>query len=219
MKRWLRQLSPHTKAAWLYRLVRLIGATVRLTVEWRVPESELPRPRIYAGWHGRTFIATRFFRNQGVWTLISQSRDGEMQNQIFKRFGFQTIRGSTARGGVRAAVEAIKVLRTGAVMAFTPDGPRGPSGVVQEGILLMAQKSGAAIVPCGVSARRRWLARSWDRYLIPKPFTPAIMIFGAPLAVPSDADATTLETIRCELEQAMHELEREAERRMGHAPD
>ncbi|MGC5340985.1 DUF374 domain-containing protein, partial [Escherichia coli] len=76
-----------------------------------------------------------------------------MQNRVFTHLGFKVIRGRTGRGGVRAAVEAIKTLRSGATMAMTPDGPRGPSAVLQDGVIFMAQKSGAALVPVGISAR------------------------------------------------------------------
>lgn len=198
----------------IYLLVRGIGATLRIQVEGWSEVAARPGGKILAGWHGRTFVAAIFFRGRGVWTIISQSRDGEMQNRIFRRLGFHTIRGSTGRGGVRAIVEAIRVLREGATMAFTPDGPRGPSGVVQEGIVMMAMKSGACIVPVGVSARRRRLVGTWDRYMVPGFFSRCLMIFGEPIEAPADGDA---EAIRLRLEIEMHRLEAEAERRMGHS--
>jgi lysophospholipid acyltransferase (LPLAT)-like uncharacterized protein len=190
--------------------------TLRIRMEGWDRVQSTPGGKILAGWHGRTFVAAIRFRGMGVWTIISQSRDGEMQNRIFTRFGFKTIRGSTGRGGVRAAVEAIRVLRAGATMAFTPDGPRGPSGVVQEGIMAMAQKSGAAIFPVGVSASRRKLVRTWDRYMVPGFFSRCIMIFGEPIRVPADAKPEEVERLRVQFEQEMHRLEAEAERRMGH---
>ncbi|MFX8285804.1 DUF374 domain-containing protein, partial [Acinetobacter baumannii] len=80
---------------------------------------------------------------------------------MFRRFGYQTIRGSTGRGGVKAAMETVRVLRKGGELAFTPDGPRGPSGVVQEGLVLMARKSGVPVIPVAISCSRRWLMKSW----------------------------------------------------------
>lgn len=200
----------------IYVLARMIGASLRLRVEGYEGYRGLEGGAIFAGWHGRTFIAASFFRAKGVWTIISTSRDGEMQNAVFRKFGFNTIRGSSGRSGVKAAIEAIKVLRQGATMAFTPDGPRGPSGVVQAGIVLMAQKSGALLVPVGVSARWRFLARSWDRYLVPIPFSKAIMIFGDPIALSEDATPEEFERARLALERGMHRLEADAERAMGH---
>lgn len=200
----------------IYLLVRLIGLTIRLKTEGWEEAQALPGGRIYLGWHGRTVLAALLFRGRGVWTIISQSRDGEMQNRIFSLFGFRTIRGSSGRGGVKAAIESIRALKQGGEMAFTPDGPRGPSGVVQGGVMLMARKSGAALVPVGVSASRRWLVKSWDRFMVPKPFSQGLMIFGSPLYVPADASEEEIEAVRLKLEGEMHRLEQEAERRMGH---
>jgi len=216
VKAWWRRVRPSVLSQPIYWVVRLIGATLRITMEGWDRVEATPGGKILAGWHGRTFVAAIRFRGMGVWTIISQSRDGEMQNRIFTRFGFKTIRGSTGRGGVRAAVEAIKVLRAGAMLAFTPDGPRGPSGVVQEGIMAMAQKSGAAIFPVGVSSSRRRLVKTWDRYMVPGFFSRCIMIFGEPLTVPADASPDEVERIRLEFEREMHRLEAEAERRVGH---
>src|SRR5688572_9644726 len=108
---------------------------------------------ILCGWHGRSFAFANHFRGKGLWVIISQSRDGEMQSRIFGKLGFNIIRGSTVRGGVRALVDSIRVLKYGGTMAMTPDGPRGPNGVVQAGVMAMAQKSGAALVPGGFSCR------------------------------------------------------------------
>lgn len=218
MKAWWRRIRPNVLSIPIYLVVRLIGLTLRIKVEGWDKTVALPGGKILAGWHGRTFVAAIFFRGQGVWTIISQSRDGEMQNRIFTRFGFKTIRGSTGRGGVRAAVEAIRVLREGATMAFTPDGPRGPSGVVQDGILTMAMKSGAALIPVGVSASRRKLIKTWDRYLVPGFFARCLMIFGEPQYLSADATAEQIAAVRDKLQREMHRLEAEAERRMGHAP-
>lgn len=216
MKRWWRRVRPYVLWFPVYALARAIMATVRLTVEGYPPPRNPDQGVIYAGWHGRTFLAASLFRGRGVWTLVSTSRDGEMQSRIFARFGFRIIRGSTGRGGARALLQACRVLQEGAEMAFTPDGPRGPSGVVQPGILAMAQRSGAAIVPVGVSASRRYLAPSWDRFLVPLPFSRGLMIFGSPMTVPANASSEELESLRRRLEDELHRLEREAEARMGH---
>ncbi len=200
----------------IYWIASFIGNSLRLRVIGQENCDALDCGKILAGWHGRTFIAATAMRDQGVWTIISRSRDGEIQNRIFARFGFNIIRGSSGREGVRAAIESIKILRLGNTMAFTPDGPRGPSGVVQEGILMMAHRSGAAIIPVGISAKRRWQARSWDRYLIPKPWSPAVLILGSPIWIPKEADAAEVERIRLLLTQEINRIEAEADRLMGH---
>lgn len=98
---------------------------------------------------------------------------------------------------------------------MTPDGPRGPSGVVQGGVMLMAQKSGARLIPVGISARPRFLVNSWDRYMIPALFGRAVMIFGEGLTVPRDAAEDEVEQIRLRLEGEMHRLQFEADRELG----
>lgn len=218
MRDWWRRVRPGIASWVLYAVVRLMGMTWRIKTIGFEEACALPGGKILCGWHGRTAIAGVRFRNLGFWAIISLSRDGEMQNRIFTRLGFKTIRGSTGRGGARALAESIKVLREGGTMALTPDGPRGPSGVVQPGILAMSRKTGAWLVPCGVAASPRKHIKSWDRYLVPMPFARCVMIFGEGIQVPPDADEETIEQCRLRLEQAMKRLEAEAERMVGETP-
>ncbi len=212
MRSWWRSVQPALFAFLITSIARLIGLTLR----WRVlGEREnldgVQGGKIIAGWHGRTFLAALRWRNRGYYALISRSRDGEMQDRIFRRFGYRTVRGSTKRGGARAAVECARLLRKGETFVFTPDGPRGPSGEVQEGILWLAKKSGAVIIPGGAAARPRWMARSWDRYMVPLPFAKAVIVLGEPIRVPKDATDEQLQQIGGQLKQALNEAEKRAE--------
>lgn len=191
--------------------LKLLAGTMRFKKVNYQPIKDLTGPKIVAGWHGRSLAYAVHFRNKGEWVIISHSRDGEIQNRVFKKMGFQVIRGSTGRGGIRAAIEGIKALRDGGTMAITPDGPRGPSGVLQGGVMLMAQKSGAALVPIGISSKPCIYAKSWDRYQLPLPFAKCIMIFGEPIYVPAEATEPEVEAIRLKMEAEMHRLEREAD--------
>lgn len=211
MKKLWRKIQPYFMPQIVYLIIRLIGMSLKIdTRGWKAVQ-ESKGGRICAGWHGQTFAAATLFRGLGVWTLISTSRDGEMQNKIFSKFGFNTIRGSSSKGGTRALVEAIRVLKKDTIMAFTPDGPRGPSGVVQPGIMKMAQKSGAALIPSGVAANRKWNLPTWDKYMIPKPFARVVMLFGDPLYVSKGASDEEIEAIRLQFEKAIHDLDAEAE--------
>jgi lysophospholipid acyltransferase (LPLAT)-like uncharacterized protein len=207
-----RAIRPRVLSGVIYGVVRFLGSTIRMRV---VDEPESDSGCIFCGWHGRSLLFANRYRNRGWWVIISQSNDGEMHDRIFRRLGFQIIRGSTGRGGVRAAVEAIRVLKEGGTMAITPDGPRGPSGVVQGGVMLMALKSGAKLVPVGISARPRICVKSWDRYMFPFPFGRAVIIFGEPETVPRDADEAEVERVRLRLQNEMHRLEKEADRMLG----
>ncbi len=220
MKAWWRRVRPAILWFPIYAIVRTLLATVRIEARGFEKYDSRPGPRIFAGWHGRVVAGAKLFLGRGFWTIISHSRDGEMQNRIFQRFGFKTVRGSTGRGGVKALAECIRVLKQGETMTFPPDGPRGPSGIVQPGIVMMAKKSGAELVPVGVSANRRWLFGSWDRYMIPKPFSRVLMIFGDPIYISAKADEDEFERVRLELQHQMRELEVQAEREFGHSdPD
>jgi lysophospholipid acyltransferase (LPLAT)-like uncharacterized protein len=204
-------------AAWA--VARLIGMTLRIHYEGQDRLEDLLRSTrglIMITWHGRTLIPANVFRHRGFWVMISLSRDGEMQNCIFRRFGFRTVRGSTSRGGIRAALELARRLKEGGALAFTPDGPRGPTHKVQLGTLLLAQKSGCPVVPLGISARPRLLVKSWDRYMVPAPFARVVWLVGEPVEVPPDADDVLKERLAGELELAVNRLERRAEEMLGY---
>ncbi len=205
-----RDVRPGCLAMPIFLIVRLLGITWRYRIEG-LERSEGIRARIVCGWHGRSLPYAYRFRGQGVLVIISLSRDGEMQANVFGRLGYRIIRGSTRRGGIRAAIEAVRALREGGTMALTPDGPRGPSGVVQGGAMLMAQRSGAALVPVGISARPRRLFGSWDRYMVPAPFAHIRMVFGDPIFVPAEASEEEVERLRLQLESEIHRLEGEVE--------
>lgn len=212
MRSWWSAVRPRFLSLLVYCTARLIGFTIHLRVLGeREHLEQVKGGRIVAGWHGRTFLAALRWRGRGWWALVSHSRDGEMQNGIFRRFGFRTVRGSTGRGGARAAVQCSRLLREGETFVFTPDGPRGPSREVQLGVLWLAKHSGAAIIPGGAAARPCWLARSWDRYMIPLPFAKAAIVLGKPLYVPEDADDSVMEQLSKELKRALDEAEQRAE--------
>jgi lysophospholipid acyltransferase (LPLAT)-like uncharacterized protein len=218
VKQWWRDRRPYILSGLIYLFARTIGRSLRLKVIGWEQVQELKCGKIVCGWHGRSIIPANFFKGMGVWAIISHSRDGEMQTRIFRRFGFQIIRGSTGRGGVRAAIEAIRVLKQGDTMAITPDGPRGPSGEVQGGVMLMARKSGAALIPVGSSARPAWYAPTWDRYLVPWLFAKAVFVFGDPMYLKEDASEEEVETLRVQFEQEIHRMQAEADRLVGAKP-
>lgn len=206
------------RARWLgraiYVVARLVYATLRLRLE--TPNGfQPPAGAIFVTWHGRTLIPAIYLRQRGYCALISLSRDGEIQNNFFQLLGFQTARGSTGRGGIRGALQMARRVKEGGVLVMTPDGPRGPTHKVQLGVILMAQKSGAPIIPVAVSADRRWTMKSWDSYMLPQPFAKAPLLAGAPIVVPPHLDEAERQRYADIVEIALNRLEREAERRVG----
>ena len=144
--------------------------------------------------------------------MISTSRDGELQNDLFGRLGYNTVRGSTsARGAVVAALTMSKELRKGAVLALTPDGPRGPLHKVHGGVIFLAEKSGCKVIPAGISAWPRKICKTWDNYIIPMPFSKGVMIFGDPIEVPAKLTEEEREAWCSKLADTISSLERQAE--------
>jgi lysophospholipid acyltransferase (LPLAT)-like uncharacterized protein len=152
---------------------------------------------IYVLWHDRIFLSTYFLRRRGIVVITSKSFDGEYIARFIQRFGFGAIRGSSSRGGARALVRMIKMMRSGHPMAFTLDGPRGPRYVVKPGPAMLAKKTGNPIMPFVAEPRKYWRVNSWDRLQIPRPFSRSLVIIGEPIYVDADAgEAEIEETLR-----------------------
>jgi lysophospholipid acyltransferase (LPLAT)-like uncharacterized protein len=190
-----------------YFLIRIVGATTRITVEGKHNLDEIRasgRLPIYAVWHDRIFLGTYFLRDSHAVYLTSQSFDGEYIARFLQRFGYGVVRGSSTRGGGRGLVEMVRGMRRGLEMGFTVDGPKGPRHKVKPGVLMLAKKTGNPILPFTVSAEHYWTVNSWDRLQIPRPFTRAKLIFGRPIEVDADADdaqlAAKLEELQSELD-------------------
>jgi hypothetical protein len=199
-------------------LVRLLGRTVR----WR---SEAPaearallaadQPVILAFWHGRLLMIPIAYLRAGrrhVNVLISEHGDGELISRTIAHFGFGSVRGSSRRGALRAMRDLIRKVREGGDFAFTPDGPRGPAFRVQPGVVDLAQRTGYPILPVTFSVRGGKEFASWDRFLLPRPFTRGVFRWGEPLWVTDEDDS---EQARTELEARMCALTQEADRAMG----
>jgi lysophospholipid acyltransferase (LPLAT)-like uncharacterized protein len=166
---------------------------------------------IYAFWHGRQFILFHSHRNTGIIIPASESRDGEIQAQILKRFGFDVVRGSSKRKGDRALLGLVEGLRKGKTIALAVDGPRGPIYEVKQGVTYLAGKLNKRIVPVSTSARRFWiLDKIWDKYLLPVPFTTGVVLYGEPITV-NGISVEELELKRLELAAALNRLTAEAD--------
>ncbi len=158
---------------------------------------------IYAFWHGRMLILSFSHRWQKIHILISQHRDGEYIACTVKNLGFVPVRGSTTRGGTKALFEMAKQGAAGYDIAITPDGPAGPGYQVQRGVLYLASRTGMPIVPITDSAQKSWILKSWDGFIIPKPFTRAVIIVGEPIFVSQDISEAEIEQKKNELEQKL----------------
>jgi lysophospholipid acyltransferase (LPLAT)-like uncharacterized protein len=167
---------------------------------------------IYAFWHGRQFLLFHTHRDLHVVIPASESRDGEIQARILKRFGFDVVRGSSKRKGERALLGLVDALRKGKSIALAVDGPRGPVYEVKQGVTYLAGKFSKPIVPLSVGAKGAWiLEKIWDKYLLPKPFTRCIIVYGEPIIVNGTAEAE-LEAKRTALSAALNDVTERADR-------
>jgi lysophospholipid acyltransferase (LPLAT)-like uncharacterized protein len=193
-----------------YRLISGLGATLR----WRAEGLEhldaiarSGRQPVMAFWHGRILPATFFFRRRGIVVMISENFDGEWIAGIIERFGYNTARGSTSRGGRRALLQLSRELAAGRPAGFAVDGPRGPARVAQPGAVWLAKATGHPVLPFHLEADRYWTMNSWDRTQIPRPFATVALAVGEPLEVPRDASDEGVEAARLELEARLRALE------------
>ncbi len=170
---------------------------------------ESDTPIVVAFWHGRLLFPLRLaqiYRQRDVTVLVSRSRDGEWISQIAQRFGVLPTRGSSYRGGVRGLLEIIRLVRQGYIACVTPDGPRGPRYQVQPGIVTLAHKTGAAILPVTYSAKWRKVMRSWDRFILPMPFSRIVVVYGEPIYMPAEATADVFLATQQEIEQRLRQI-------------
>jgi lysophospholipid acyltransferase (LPLAT)-like uncharacterized protein len=193
----------------LYRFIRLYSSTFRLTVEnesaWMTHLKGGNRVLLCA-WHQQFFGAIHHFRNYrhlrpGL--MISRSKDGEIIAGVAQRTGWETVRGSSSRGGREAMKEIINKLKETGLAAHVVDGPQGPAGIVKNGLIAIAHATGALVVPFYVSADRAWFFNSWDRFMLPKPFSRVTIRFDDPIALSPAANETEFEAQRQAVEQQM----------------
>jgi lysophospholipid acyltransferase (LPLAT)-like uncharacterized protein len=167
-------------------LLRALGHTWRIrcvnSESWEAIR-RAKRGFIFSLWHGQLLPLLWQHRDEGVLILISEHRDGEYVARAATSLGYGLIRGSSSRGADRALISMSRELEAGKEVAITPDGPKGPSQKYAPGALVAAQRSDSFIVPIGVTADRAWRLRSWDRFMIPKPFARVTIAYGEPTKV------------------------------------
>ncbi|MBC8328083.1 MAG: lysophospholipid acyltransferase family protein, partial [Planctomycetes bacterium] len=184
-----------TVGPWLLRVlartwrVRRIGAAD--TVDSR-------RPLTYGLWHESIPAGAALHRRRDLTVMISSHHDGELITRIVESLGFRTVRGSSTRGGSRALRQMLKAAKDAEGLVVTPDGPRGPAHSIASGVLFVAAATGRPLVATGFAASRAWRAGSWDRMIIPKPFSKVVVGYAGDLEVPRAAirDQALLEVHR-----------------------
>ena|SRR5487761_1982849 len=204
-------------AAWLiFALIRTVSATLRYRRDDRSGYINVPAngPAIYCVWHNRLALCMPAYfdyvkkhnRTSGLAAMVSASRDGGFLTGILECFNVQPVRGSSSRRGPQALLELTTWAERGYDLAITPDGPRGPVYVVQEGVMSLAQLTGLPIVPVSYSLNWKLRVNSWDRFQIPLPFARCEMIYAKPIFVPRETSDAGREQLRRKLEAELRAI-------------
>jgi len=203
--------------AWLiYALIRTVSATLRYRWNDRSSFINVPTPgaAIYCIWHNRLALCMpayygyvqKYRRTSGLAVMVSASKDGGFLTGILECFKVQPVRGSSSRRGPQALLELTTWAERGYDLAITPDGPRGPIYVVQEGVMSLAQLTGLPIVPVSYHVNWKICVKSWDRFQIPLPFARCEMIYEKPIFVPRTATTDERQKLRLQLETELKKI-------------
>ena len=206
---WIALLS--FVAAWI---IKVVGLTLR----WESQGDEQldaiyrsGRRAIFTFWHGGIFSATWYWRNRDIMVMTSQNIDGEFIARAIKLFGYDTARGSSSRGGMKALAKMAQCLKSGKDVAFTVDGPRGPRFVAKIGPVLLARRTGAGIFCFHVSLQRKFELKNWDRTQLPLPFSRALILKAPPIYVSKKADRSEIKQKYQEMQSILDKLQQSAE--------
>jgi lysophospholipid acyltransferase (LPLAT)-like uncharacterized protein len=198
-----------------YLAISLIGPTLRVSISWEEEPSArdaiFEKPVIYSFWHRAVFPASWIWRRQKIAVMVSRSFDGEYIARIIEKLGFTAVRGSSSRGGAGALLGMESELEKGETVAFTIDGPRGPKYVAKPGPVTLSKISGRPMAPFYVALSNPWVLRTWDQFMIPKPFSRALVRLGRKIQVPADTDDSQMREYQVQLQAALERVTQFAE--------
>jgi lysophospholipid acyltransferase (LPLAT)-like uncharacterized protein len=200
-----------------YCFIRLIGPTLRVCIsrEEGAQETLEQRPLIGSFWHSCIIPATYICRDLGVRVMSSNSYDGEYMGRIIHKFGFVAVKGSSSRNAVRALLGLRRALEQGWSVAFTLDGPRGPRHQVKPGPVALGRSSGVPLTTFHAAVDKAWVLNSWDRMMIPMPFSRVLVRFGKLIKVPDDASDKDVARHTAELQSSLDRVCEFAEANVG----
>jgi lysophospholipid acyltransferase (LPLAT)-like uncharacterized protein len=194
--------------------LRLLSKTVRIrfaNVEELFARWERGEQVIVAFWHDRVVMMPIAYRGRKLCIMNSRHRDGEIASRALARWGIRLVRGSASRGGAVGFMQLVNAFRGGYDLAVVPDGPRGPRHVAKPGVIHLARATGAPVFPVSYAATRKRRLHSWDRLMIPLPFSSILFVAGEPLAVPRHTPDDEIDAKRQLLEARLDEITQAAE--------
>jgi len=207
--KWSRRIQIPIIAGAVYSVTRMLGPTLRYEVlGWQHAERTFSSNKrcIFAFWHRVIIPVVWWARNRGIVVMNTTAFDGQWTRKVIEWLGFGTAQGSSSRGGLRGLAEMARRLAEGKDCAFTIDGPRGPRYIAKPGPVMLARKTGCPVVVFHIGVDRgKTFEKTWDHFLMPKPFARTVMLFAPPIFVSADAGAAELEAKHAEMQR---ELER-----------
>ncbi len=195
-------------------IIRLLKVTVRFKLVSPDYLDEMVKQGegcILVFWHGQMLIPLMYHSGKGIFVLVSQNIDGEIIARILNNLGNDSIRGSSSKDGKKVFSEILNKLKENNVVAITPDGPRGPYRKLKMGAVYIAKKSGCPLIPISVYAKNMKNLKSWDKFIIVKPFTECIISYGEPIYVKEDVEKVRLKKITTEIERKILAQNKEIE--------
>jgi len=200
-----------------YSVIRLIGPTLRVCASFEEGAQQTlgDRPLIASFWHSCMIPSTYIFRNLGIRVMSSNSYDGEYMGRIIHKFGYLAVKGSSSRNAVRALLGLRRALEEGWTVAFTLDGPRGPRHKVKPGPVALGRSSGIQLTTYHAAVDKAWVLNTWDRLVIPAPFSRVLVRVGKLITVPADASEEDLERYTEELQESLDRVCEFAEANVG----
>lgn len=219
MKERLKKLKNRLAGGLLPTVIFLIVRALYATMRTRVVGGDIPQAFQDRGegvinvfWHARLLMVPMCYTGKGVYVLISSHGDGEIIANVMRLFRFHLVRGSSSKGGREAFHDMVRLARNDKDLAITPDGPRGPAEVVKPGVAQLARLTGKAVVPLAFGASRAKRFSSWDRFLVPYPFSRGVFVWGEPVCYRQGED---MEAFRARIEDALRETTRRADELAG----
>ena len=194
-------------------IIRIWYSTFQVRVHniaWRKEAEESGRPIVRTSWHCCVLGLFAIYKRTPLVLMISASSDGDYLARLVEILGFSTVRGSSNKRGAKAAIELIRKLRSGKHCGLVADGSQGPARIAQSGPLLLAGKSEGIILPMIYSASRYFTFKTWDRLILPKPFSKIDVFYGKPFTLPQRVKAGELEFYRPKLENSLNALYEDA---------
>ena len=206
----------------VWALLWVVGHTWRFEVIAEdgvtpVIEGQKAGAEVYCFWHQCVLPCTMYFRASGAVILVSRSFDGELITRVLRLFGFDAVRGSSSRGAREGLLGLKHVIETGRTAIFTADGPLGPIYQTKMGPIKLAQATGVPIGAFHLQPEHAWVVNSWDRFLVPKPFTRIVVSWAQWTRVPGDLAQDEFETKRQELNDAIERARLRAFEHLGQA--